>query len=183
MVETLSDVTWGDTMTHVTRLMPGASIGAVVLEEAGDGTLNGWYSPRWFNCEVVVLSRVKLDITRSLLDVLDTDSVRFPEYRVLEVISNKRSRDVVFYAPFSLDTFMLSHNNWTALKIDSEQRVKWELLADLSRHVSISYSIADNNTVPYAASIGDLRAINSASFAYLPSHIRDVIEDELNELQ
>lgn len=167
--------------SNVTPLLSSSSASIVLLEESSEGRLKAWQSPRWVLEDLVPLMRVKLDITRSLLDIQE-EAYRFPEYRVLEVKLGEHSREIVLYAPFSLDTFMVEHNNWTVLEVTPPLRKKWEELADLSRHISIYCAVEMGSVIPIGATIGDLRAIDSESFAHLPAAIRDVIESEIQSL-
>lgn len=167
---------------HVTPLLAHSAVGVVLLEETGEGYVRAWQSPRWVAATPCELTRVKFDITRSLLDVEGRNASRFPEYRVLEVVATPSARMLVLYAPFSLDTLMVEHHNWTAFEIPSASRPKWEALADLSRHVTVHQACDGEICQPLSAEIGDLRAIDSDSFRYVSAPVRDVIEGELHRL-
>jgi len=167
--------------SNVTPLLSSCSASIVLIEESSEGTLKAWMSPRWLVEELFPLMRIKLDITRSLLDI-EEETYRFPEYRVLEVKLGLHSREIVLYAPFSLDTFMVEHNNWTLLEVPPSSRQQWEKLADLSRHISIYCAVENGVAVPIGANIGDLRAIDPDGFVYLPANIRDIIEAEIQSL-
>jgi hypothetical protein len=153
-----------------------------LLEESGFGGLYAWTAPRWVTYvnALVPLSRHKLNAANPIIDALGTDESRFPVFRVLECFKQQEPKQIVFYAPYSLDTLNLEYQGWDKTDVGegSPSSQRWEALADLSRNIEV---LSGKNGHLWAR-LGDLRAIDEGGFHLLPQDCRVAIENALLEI-